>query len=260
MKKLSKLILIILALTLLKSVFPTLKAQAQLSSIGIATFLPINNSKVEDGDIIVSNSRGYSISTVPFDSSIAGVVTKKPSISIKTDSDTKGYPVVSVGTVFVKVTGESGNIKKGDFIATSSTPGTGMKVKTNGYVLGQALDNVTFAHPKDINTVPLSLNLHYLQLGAPINNSLLDIFNLSKIATYETPTRVIQYIVAAVIVLISFGCGFFIFAKAVNTGLEALGRNPLAGRMIQLSIVFNLILIAVIIMAGTALAYLVIRL
>lgn len=261
MQNLPKIILIIFALTFLGLVFfrPS-KALAQLNSIGIATFVPINNDKVDDGDIVVATSRGYTVSTTPYDTGIAGVVSKNPAISIKTNGTRQGYPVVNIGTVIVKVTGENGNIKKGDYLATSSVPGAGMKIKQNGYVLGQAMEDVKFSKPKDVKTVAVTLNLHYLQLGAPISNSLLDIFNLSKIATYEKPSRVIQYVVAAIIILISFGCGFLIFAKAVNTGLEALGRNPLAGRMIQLSIVFNLILIAVIIMAGTALAYLVIRL
>ncbi len=236
------------------------KTHAQLGGVGIANYLPINNSKVEDGDIIVSTPKGNFLSTTPYDNAIAGVVETHPAVAIRSKGNSNGYPVINAGTVYVKVSGINGNIKKGDFIATSSIPGTGMKLTQNGYSLGQASENITFTNKKEIKLVLIALNLHYLQLGSPVNSSLLDILNLSKVATYEQPTRVLQYVVAAIITLSSFGIGFLIFAKAINTGIEALGRNPLAGKQIQFSIIFNILLIIVIVAAGTALGYLVIRL
>ena len=235
------------------------KTEAQVSGIGIANYLTVNNNKVEDGDIVSSTPKGYFLSTIAYDTQITGVVTKKPAISLKTDADSKGYPIISTGTVHVKVAGTAGAIKKGDFITTSSIPGVGMKVSHNGYVLGQALEDVSFAHEKDVKTVLVSLNVHYLQLSGSIKGSILDIFNVDKLAQ-EKPARVLQYVVAAIIAIVSFASGFVIFARTLNTGLEAIGRNPLAARMIQLSMVFNLFLVVVVVMAGAAIAYFVIRL
>lgn len=261
MEKLSKAI--IFSVILLGFTFYVLSlsvAHAQLSSIGIASYLSIESDKVEDGDIIIATPEGYFLSQIPYDSQVAGVVTKSPAISIRTENKEKTFPVVSEGTVYTRVTGENGNIKKDDFITTSSTPGTGMKADKSGYVVGQSLQDVSFKDPKEIKLIPVTLNFHFLKTGDPMTNSFSDVFTLSKIAAFESPNRVLQYVVAAIITIMTFGLGFLIFAKLVNTGIEAIGRNPLAGRMIQLSIVFNLILIAFIIIAGVSLAYLVIRL
>jgi hypothetical protein len=252
--KLSLIALIFLSLPLQQA------AAATISSIGIANYFPISASHVEDGDIIISNGRGYYLSDGIYDPRVSGVVTTNPAIVLRSN-DTKGaYPVVYTGMVNVKVSGVNGNIKRGDYITTSAVPGTGMKATKTGYVIGTADDDVRFAKPNDTQLVTVALNFHFLQLGSPVSSSLLDVFSLSRLAAYEQPLRVFQYVMASIILLASFVFGFLIFAKVVNTGVEALGRNPLAGKMIQLSILFNVILIIVIIMTGVSLAYIVVRL
>ena len=257
--KLKKILLVFSSLYVLLFMFYVSSAHAQIGSVGLANYLPINSSKIEDGDIIVATPKGYLLSSVEYDPQTIGVVDLKPAVALKTSSNEKTYPVVASGSVLVKVSKAGGNIKKGDFITTSNIKGAGMKATKSGFVIGQAMENASFGNSK-IVTVTVILNMQTLQSGSAITNAFLDIFHLSKIATYETPSKVVQYVVAAFITIASFACGFLIFAKAVNTGLEALGRNPLAGRMIQISIVFNLILIVVIIVAGVALSYLVLRL
>ncbi|HVF69454.1 MAG TPA: hypothetical protein VNA13_02710 [Xanthomonadales bacterium] len=215
---------------------------------------------MEEGDIIVSSEKGYALSSVAYDTKIVGVVTLSPAISLKTAGTKRGFPVVSQGGAVVKVTDAGGNIKMGDFITTSETPGTGMKAVENGYVLGEAGENVNFKKKGEIKLIKVSINPRSMSSSTRLNNPLLDVFKIGSIAASDKPGKVLQYVVASLIILVTFGCGFFIFAKTVITGLEAIGRNPLAGRMIQVSIVFNIIMIIVVIIAGTGLAYLVIRL
>lgn len=234
-------------------------AHAQLSSVGIANYLQINASKIEDGDIISASDKGYVLSKTPYDSKMVGVVSLNPSVTFKSEG-VKGYPVINTGTALIKVTDQDGDIKKGDFVTSSTTPGTGMKAGDSGYILGIALKDVKFSRKGDIKQVEVNLNPHFVQFNSTFSSSILDIFKIGKIAASEKPSKVLQYIIAAIIMIASLGCGFIIFAKSVNTGLEALGRNPLAGRMIQLGIAFNVALIALIIIVGTGLAYLVIRL
>jgi hypothetical protein len=235
-------------------------SHAQLSSLGIANYLEIPTGNIEDGSIIVLSSKNYILSKAPYDPNIIGVVNLTPAVSIKSDTTRKGYPVVSIGTVATKVNGTNGEIRKGDNITTSSVQGTGMKATDSGFVLGEALEGAKFGKATDTKLIDVAANPHYVQLNSQLGSSLSDLFKLSKIAAYEKPTKALQYILAAVIIIASFGSGFLIFSKVITKGMEALGRNPLAGRMIQLGIVFNVILIAVIIISGTALAYLVIRL
>jgi hypothetical protein len=239
---------------------PTAAVAADISSIGIATYLNVNGNHIENGDVVIATAKGYLLSTNAYDPQVFGVVTDKPAIVLKSDAQQKGYPVITSGVAYVKVVGQNGNIKKGEFIATSAVTGAGMRATQNSYVLGEALDSATFANSKEVKLIPVNMNLHYLQVSAPLKSSLLDIFTLSKIASYEQPTRVVQYIMAAIIAIMSFAFGFVIFARAINTGLEALGRNPLAGRMIQLSIIFNVVLVMIIIMTGIFLVYLVLHL
>lgn len=234
---------------------------AQLDSIGLATYLPVTDSKIENGDIIIYSDKGYSKSALSYDTRIIGVVSLNPSVLLKTDKDQKGVPVISSGITYVKVTGTNGDINKGDFITSSLVKGTGMKADSSGYVVGAALDKASFgSRPTQVKLIQVSVNPHHLQSSVSIGTSFLDVFKIGKLAASEKPSKTLQYLVAGIITIVTFGAGFLIFAKTVNTGLEALGRNPLAGRMIQLSILFNVLLIVVIIVAGTGLAYLVIRL
>jgi F0F1-type ATP synthase membrane subunit c/vacuolar-type H+-ATPase subunit K len=47
------------------------------------------------------------------------------------------------------------------------------------------------------------------------------------------------------------------FGKASRAGIEAVGRNPLAKRVIQLTVVMNIVLTIVIVLVGLAIAYLI---
>lgn len=230
-----------------------------VSSVGIATYLQVKGT-VEDGDIISSTKNGYTKSQSRYDPQIAGVVATKPAIALKVDNKPEGTPVVSVGTAYVKVNGSNGDIQKGDFIAASDTPGVGMKASQSGYVIGEALKDVTFANSTEIKKIPITLNLHFLQVGSQVNTSLFQIFRLSELAAYETPLNVFKYVISAIILIISFSFGFFIFSRAIKTGIEAIGRNPLAGRMIQLSILFNVVLVIIIIMSGIGIVWLFLKL
>ncbi|HEX8931637.1 MAG TPA: hypothetical protein VF810_00600, partial [Patescibacteria group bacterium] len=153
------------------------------------------------------------------------------------------------------------NIQKGDFIATSNKKGTGMKATRSGFVIGQALVDHTFKQKDDVAMIIINLNIHFFQTGSSsINNSLVQIFSISQLAAYEEPLKVFKYVISAVVLFGSFGVGFVIFSKAINTGLQALGRNPLAGRMIQLSIIFNVVLVIIIILTGIGIVWIFLRL
>jgi hypothetical protein len=260
MKKLPRILLGALLSVSLFMVCNTQSAlAADISSIGIATYMPVSG-KVEDGDIISSSDKGYFLSSKPYDAGLVGVVTSKPAIALKSETHKNGIPVVNVGTVIVKVTGTNGNIKKGDYITSSSKKGVGMKSTRSGYILGQAMEDLTFKNKDDVEFLVATLNLHFLQVGSPVNDSLWNIFALSELAAYEEPVRVFRYVISALVLVSSFGFGFLIFSRAINTGIQALGRNPLAARMIQLSILFNVVLVIIIIMSGIGIVWLFLRL
>lgn len=259
MKKLPVFLKILAVCLVLFSASSSPAHAADASSVGIATYLPVQG-EFEDGDIVSSSDKGYFVSAKEYDQGVVGVVTTKPAIALRLDQQPPGIPVVNVGTVITKLSGENGDIKKGDYITTSTKEGVGMKATRSGYILGQATEDLSFKNKDEITLSPVTLNLHFLQLGQPsTSDSIMNILSISQLAAYEEPLRVFKYVISALVLIMSFAFGFLIFSRAVNTGIQALGRNPLAGRMIQMSILFNVILVIIIIMSGIGIVWLFLR-
>lgn len=239
----------------------TFAATSVETSFGIANYLPITDQNVSDGDIVsFSPQNGYFLSKTPYDISMVGVVTSNPAISLEIIGGAKSYPVVSTGNAAVNVITINGNIKKGDPITTSQIPGKAMKATKTGYIIGAALEDYSNSNNRAPKMIAITLNVHYYSAKGSTASSIFDVLNLSSLATYEEPIQAFKYFVAAVTVVLSFVFGFFSFARTANKGLEALGRNPLASRRIELGILLNIIVAIVIVLSGLAVAFIVIRL
>ncbi len=240
---------------------PAFAQESQNISLGIANYVPIEGDDVKNGDIISSNEKGYFLSRTPYDPLVIGVVSTKPAVSLNLETgDKSSYPVVTSGNVEVNVSSINGDIKEGDFISSSMIPGAGMKAKQTGYVIGRALEPYSSSDKNAVGSINIALNLHYSYSSEKTGDSLRDILSLSVLATYESPSAVFKYVVAGVVILLSFILGVVSFGRVANTGVEALGRNPLAGKMIQIGIVLNVLITLSIIAAGFGMAYLIIRL
>lgn len=230
-------------------------------SLGIANYLPVQG-KVDNGDIISFTNKGYFKSKTKYDALVIGVVSKNPAVSLSIqneDEKNKTIPVISSGNVEVKVTSENGDIREGDLITTSSIEGAGMKATKTGYVIGTALGSYSSRDPKAVGRINTTLNLHYSYSTNSNIDTISDILSLSLLATYESPSSIFKYIMAGVVILLSFVLGIFSFGRVAKTGVEALGRNPLAGKMIQLGIVFNVLITIAIIGAGMFIAFIIAR-
>jgi hypothetical protein len=237
-------------------------------SFGISSNLPVLDNNVQDGAIVVTSSQGFFLSTKEYDTGIVGVATLNPAVSINiedestnTDNTSPRYPVVSSGNAVVQVTTANGSIKKGDLITSSSTKGVGMKATKTGYVLGSALEDYLAEDKNAVKKINVALNIHYYNSKASNTSSQLsDIFKLSAIATTEEPLTVFKYIMAAVVLVLSFVFGFMSFGRAARSGIEALGRNPLAGKLIQVGIVINTVITVAIVAAGVLISLFILRL
>ena len=228
--------------------------------LGIAIYLPINETAVPDGSIITSDDQGFTMARSPYDPKMVGVVNLNPAISITTQEQSQKFPVISNGSAQVRVSGENGAIRKGDLITSSATPGVGTKAIQPGFVLGNAVDNFTPSQPSDVKTIMVTINVHYYSAKPSLTSNLYDIFNLSAAAAYEQPLVVMKYLVAGVIMILSIVFGFLYFGRVASSGIEALGRNPLASRSIQLGILFNVAITIGIVGAGVIVSVLIIRL
>lgn len=251
--------LVIVLLTFFLAQIPHVLAQD--SALGVANNYQVSGENITNGSLVSSSPSGYILSQMAYDPVVVGVVQDKPAIIFNTPNDNvKKYPIVSMGNVYVNVSTIGGPITKGDLITTSTIPGVGMKAGRNGYVLGTALDNYANTDPKKYQPILVSLNLHYYSAKSTVKSNLFDIVNLSTIATYEEPLTVFKYFIAALVVILSMVFGLTFFGRVAAHGVDALGRNPLAGKMIQLGILLNVIITAIITISGLGLAYFIIRL
>lgn len=229
-----------------------------VSAYGVANNVFVNDKPVLDGDVISSTSKGYVRSRTIYDPSMSGVITNKPGVVFITAGQQETYSMITAGNVWVNVDPKSSPIKKGEFVTSSGTPGKVMKAERSGYVLGTALEN--FERNKHRGKVFISLQVRYVNPALSVRSNLLDIFKLSTIASYEEPITVFKYVIAAIVVILSFIFGFASFGRIASKGVEALGRNPLAGRMIQFGIIINVSITIAIIASGLLLGLFIIRL
>lgn len=234
------------------------------SSIGIATFVELTEKNALDGSIVSFKEGKYLLSSTPGDTDLFGVINDNPSISFREIISPNARPVISNGSSPVLVSAANGKIKRGDFITSSSTPGVGQKAgdTLTGFVVGTALED----QKESTGTKPekILVNVDIKGTGnvqeTTVKTDLLKLLRLGAKAPSTSPVTTLRYLLAAIIALTSFVLGFVFFGRVAGKGMEALGRNPLAAKLIQLGIVFNLLLTIGIMAAGLALAYLILLL
>ena len=230
-------------------------------NLNFGNYLRIVEKDVEIGHIIITSEKGFIKSRMPYSPSMIGVVASKAGIAFEPEKGKeKGYyPVVFSGTAQVLVSGINGPINKGDFITSSSIPGVGMKATHSGPMLGIALSDFKPRNSNDVVLLPVTLNIKYVSVHRSLSSRLRNIIELARFAAYEEPLVAFKYIVAALSVILSFTFAFLHFGRVSAKGIEALGRNPLASRTIQLGIVFNILIGIGIMATGVAVGLLVLR-
>ena len=231
-------------------------ALAQDVATGIGLPIVINEKAVKDGDIITVTSDGYKLSSYAFDPSVYGVVTTNPAIFLR-EKNSKATPVISFGKALVRVSTVNGPIKKNNPITSSKIKGVGQKADVNGFILGIALEDYSNSNQNAIGKILVSIDPHYNSTFIGSRTNLVE--NLKAVASAPTlsPLTTLRYLLAAIVTILSFVIGFIYFGRIAKTGVEALGRNPLAARTIQLGIVINVVLTAGIILIGVGIAYLI---
>ncbi len=254
--KYAALIASVIFLLLLSLSFPV-SIYAQNQSVGTAVSILIIDKDVKDGNIIVATPKGYTLTTTAYNSNMYGVYTESPAIFLQNTAEESTKPVTTSGKANVLVTSINGNIKKNDFITTSTIKGVGEKATRNGMVLGTALQDYSNSNQKATGKILVAINPHFNASFADTKTNVLEVLRNASDPTTLTQATSLRYVLAAGIVLISFGIGFVYFGRVTSSGVEALGRNPLASRMIQLSLVLNLALMVIIILVGLGIGYMI---
>ena len=230
---------------------------AQITSSGIAVSMPVNDKDAKDGDIICTYKEGNQRCKAAYDPSIYGVISRNPSAAIK-DEELKGSElVISSGIARVRVSSINGNIKEGEFVTSSETAGVAQLANRNGYVLGTALENFESDNTNNVGMIQVAINIHPAAGLSGPRTDLLQVIRQGLTTPFFEPLDSLRYLLAIIIVLIAFTLGLVYFGRVAKAGVEAVGRNPLARRMIEFSVILHILLTIVIIIAGLVIAYLI---
>lgn len=254
MKKIFVTISIVLILGIVGSL-PVI-AQTNLTGLGIA--VSIKDQNAQNGDIICSTKDGYALCSGEYDSSVYGVINDSPSLDVTLGNLTNGHKVISKGETTVRVSSINGNIKTGDFITTSKTPGVGELVTKTGYVVGRALADYSSGDKNAVGQIAVALDPHaQISAASTARQNIIEILRNGLTGLGVDPISALRYVLASAMVLVSFAIGFIYFGRIAKSGVEAIGRNPLAGVRIQASVVVNILVLLAVVAAGLIVAYLI---
>lgn len=236
--------------------FFNLPALSQNTSISLTLIIQDIPSGPVNGLIVVENGGEYRISSSRSDLKTVGVITENPSISLRRSENPNSYFVNNSGLSLVKASNSGGKITKGDGLTSSDIPGTAVKANDGEYIVGIALEDFDASE----GLIRADVRPGYAQSSSSVSRSLLSIIRTGTQSLYLSPINSLRYVLAAIIGIASFLFGFSIFSKISGSGIQALGRNPLARKTIEFNIIIEFILNIAIIVFGLIIAYFILAL
>jgi len=235
--------------------FGSNQVYAQVDSSGVALSVRLDQ-QVESGNVLCRTETGFGLCEGEYNTEMYGVVTANPASAFEVNEEGISL-VLPSGTAPVKVTSENGNISEGDLITTSDRAGVGKKATRNGFVLGTALSGFSSDNTQEVSEILVSINIHPAAGLASSRSNLVQVLREGLSAPLFEPLAALRYILAAFIILAAFVLGFVYFGRVAKTGIEAMGRNPLAARTIQASVILHVLITIAIVISGLILAYLI---
>ena len=248
----AKLIAMPLLILLILLILP-IKASAQTAGQGVAVAVSVAG-EVVDGDIVCNYTGEIKRCNTAYDGGIYGVSVDEPALALENLSLTDAKTVATSGKAYVRVSDTNGQVKKGDYVTSSGKEGIGQKATKSGYVVGTALEDADAGAESKI-MVAIAAKQAFVTLST--RGNLWESIKDAILSPTLTPLASLRYILAAIIASAAFILGFWYFGRVAKSGVEAVGRNPLAGRLIQLSVILNLLLTALIMGSGLVIAYLI---
>lgn len=247
-----------LPIFLLPAIFLSISRNAYAGMArGIATDMVTITDEVKPGQIITHKGADYVLTKDSFDTEIIGVVVENSSISLVDTTNTTSQLVMQSGEAQILVSNTNGDIKKGDYITSSTVPGVGQKADKPGFVIGRAMEDLTAANGTEPVLVWSTIEPKFTYVNNTMKTNLLDALRSGSLSPLLNPVESLRYILAALIVAATFIVGFSTFGKSSGRTIEALGRNPLAQGSIKSAMIFNMILAFGVMLVGLALAYLI---
>ena len=221
---------------------------------GIAQVIEMVDGNTSDGSLICSSPEGFTSCRVPYAPQMYGVISDSPAGYYEpTYQVNNGRYVLTSGIVPVRYVLGADLIRRGMFVTSSDTPGAVMQATENGYVLGTAVEDANATS----GLVLVALNIHPEANLANPRSNLIAVLREGSQAPVLSPLDSLRYLIAALLIIASFIIGFVYFGRMANTGVEAIGRNPLASRQIQFNMFLHIGITILIVIVGMFLSYLV---
>mgnify|MGYP001569164678 CR=1 FL=1 len=234
-----------------------LAATSEISALS-RTF-DITDTEAISGDIIIYKNGQFKRATEAFSKDIFGVLETDALLIAQTGT---GQPITTSGTAHVNVISSNGAIQAGDFITSSTTAGKGQKADHEGSVLGKALADLEGS----TGQIPVEIVVQTTGQPGSTGEAVTSIFGTidsilkKNLESQSSSFKFIQYLLAALVFLGSIIFSFLNFSRSIPKSIEAIGRNPLARRSIQISIIISSILTIFVTLAGVLAALMILRL
>lgn len=224
---------------------------------GTATSLQIVTEDAKPGNIITHKNEQFTLTKEPFDTDIFGVVVENSSLSLVDITDATSKLIMQAGEAQILVSNSNGEIKKGDYVTSSSVSGVGQKADKTGFVIGKALEDYISTDPNVPGLIWCTVEVKMAYVNNNVQTNLLAAIRSGALSPLLNPVESLRYMLAALIVAATFIIGFSTFGRSSGRSIEALGRNPLAQGSIRTAMIFNMILSFGVMLIGLALAYLI---
>ena len=228
---------------------------AQETGSGMAVSIQYAQDTVVDGDVVCASSDGGKPCVNEYDPAMYGVFSESPAVFLEDSNLTNSKPVITSGKAFVRVSSVGGEIKKGDFITTSTKPGLGQKATKSGNILGIAMEEYVNSDTEATGKILVAVNVRPAIVAISARSNLIETLKQGLLAPTLTPLASMRYVLAILVAVSAFVLGFVYFGRVAKSGVEAIGRNPLAGRMIQMNVMINMTLTISVMVGGLLLAY-----
>ena len=136
----------------------------------------------------------------------------------------------------------------------------GQKATIPGFVLGKALAD--YSDTSQDGIIPVLVGIGVFAQNPNVSGLLGQIMNSLSIglASTENFPLMLRYVSAALIGIVTFVLSSLSFIRFMRSGLEAIGRNPLARSTIVVGMIVNGAIVAVLAIAGLGIAVAIIAL
>ena len=71
--------------------------------------------------------------------------------------------------------------------------------------------------------------------------------------------RLIRYSGSVLVLLATAILAYLVFARSISNGIQAIGRNPLAKKSIQTTIILNIVFSSIVIILGIIASFIILR-